>query len=277
MAKLAAKYPDDDEAQIFYALATLEAVDLADKNYARQLRAGAILERLQPRLPNHPGIPHYIIHAYGYAPLAERGLPAARQYAALAPSAPHALHMPSHIFSTLGLWHESIPADLAADALYTSYFSQTDPRFASNPALIPRRYHSLDFLVNAYMQLAQDQKANALLAQFRPITEPLPMFYPMNTGFAAAFVRYAFDRSAWAEAAALPVIKTPYPQAAAINRFGRALGSARSGNLAEAKAELEQIQMLENKLADAHDKYWAEQVEIQRGIKPRFRNGHKLP
>jgi hypothetical protein len=263
MARLAEKYPQDDEAQIFYALALDEAVDLGDKTYARQLHAAAILERMEARLPQHPGIPHYIIHSYDYAPIAERGLPAARRYAALAPSAPHALHMPSHIFSTLGLWHESIPADLAADSVYTAYFAQSDPRFAANPAMIPRRYHSIDFLVNAYMQLAQDQRASRLLDQFRPITEPVPLIYAMHTGFAASFVRYAFDRSAWSEAAALPVPKTPYPQAEAISWFGRAVGAARSGDPAEAKADLEQLHALHGKLADARDAYWAEQVQNQ--------------
>jgi hypothetical protein len=263
MARLAEKYPDDAEAQIFYALALNEAVDLSDKTYARQLKAAAILERLEPRMPNHPGIAHYLIHSYDYPPLAERGLPAARHYAAVAPSAPHAVHMPSHIFSTLGLWQEAIPCDLAADTLNVEYFSKTDPRFAANPALIPRRYHSIDFLVNAYMQTAQDQKASRLLEQFRPITEPVPMFYSMHTGFAAAFVRFDFDRSAWAEAAALPILITPYPQAEAINRFGRAIGAARSGDVVKAKSEIEQLRLITGKLAEVQDTYWAEQVEIQ--------------
>ena len=108
MERLAAKYPDDDEAQIFHALAINEAVDLADKTYARQLKAGAILERVDARLPDHPGVVHYLVHTYDFAPIAERGLPAARRYAAIAPAAGHALHMPSHIFSTLGLWKEAI-------------------------------------------------------------------------------------------------------------------------------------------------------------------------
>src|SRR5215207_8285147 len=115
MERLAAKYPDDDEAQIFYALAINEAVDLSDKTYARQLKAGAILERVDAKLPDHPGVVHYLVHTYDYGPLAERGLPAARRYAALAPDAGHALHMPSHIFSTLGLWQEAIAADTAAN------------------------------------------------------------------------------------------------------------------------------------------------------------------
>ena len=232
MERLAAKYPDDDEAQIFYALAINEAVDLSDKTYARQLKAGQILESIQARLPvDYPPSAHYIIHTYDYAPIAEHGLAAARRYAAIAPASGHALHMPSHIFSTLGLWNEAIPADLAAIASYTEYFGAIDPRVAGKPTLMPRNYHSLDFLTNAYMQLAQDQKAAELLAPYRLVTEPTPPFYAAHTGFAAAFVRYAFDRSAWAEAAALPVPKTPYPQAEAISWFGRAIGAARCSAL----------------------------------------------
>jgi hypothetical protein len=263
MERLAAKYPDDDEAEIFYALAINEAVDLSDKTYARQLKAGAILERLAARLPDHPGVTHYLIHTYDYGPLAERGLAAARRYAAIAPASGHALHMPSHIFSTLGLWKEAIPADLAAIASYTEYFGKMDPNVAGKPTLIPRIYHSVDFLTNAYMQLAQDRKAAELLEPYRSVTEPPPLIYAFHTGFAAAFVRYAFDRSAWAEAAVLPVPKTPYPQAEAISWFGRAIGAARSGDPAGAKVDLQRIQALGSKLAEAGDVYWNGQVKIE--------------
>ena len=114
MARLHERYPRDTEASVFYALALNEAVDLTDKSYSRQLKAAAILEALQRRLPDHPGIPHYLIHSYDYAPIATKGLPAARRYAGLAPSSPHALHMPSHIFSTLGMWQDAIRSDLAS-------------------------------------------------------------------------------------------------------------------------------------------------------------------
>ncbi len=218
---------------------------------------------MQARLPDHPGIPHYLIHTYDYGPLAERGLAAARRYAAVAPASGHALHMPSHIFSTVGLWKEAIPADLAAIASYSEFFGKMDPSVAGKPTLMPRVYHSVDFLTNAYMQLAQDRKAAELLEPYRAVTEPPPLLYPYHTGFAAAFVRYAFDRGAWAEAAALPVPKTPYPQAEAISWFGRAIGAARSGDFSAAKTDLERIQALGRKLADAGDAYWAEQVRIQ--------------
>ncbi|HYZ23578.1 MAG TPA: hypothetical protein VE690_15625 [Rhodopila sp.] len=263
MGRLAAKYPDDDEAQIFYALAINEAVDLSDKTYARQLKAGAILEHMEAKLPDHPGVTHYLIHTYDYAPLAPRGLEAARRYAALAPASGHALHMPSHIFSTLGLWQEAIRADQAAIASFTEYYSKIDPKVAGNPTLIPRIYHSVDFLTNAYMQLAQDKKAAELLAPYRAVTEPPPLNYAVHCGFTAAFVRYALDRSAWGEAAVLPVPRTPYPQAESNTWFGRAIGAARSGDPVASRADLEHIHALGAKLAGAGDAYWAEQVKIQ--------------
>ena len=263
MERLAAKYPGDDEAQIFHALAINEAVDLADKTYARQLKAGEILTRVAARLPDHPGVTHYIIHTYDYAPIADRGLAAARRYAVLAPASGHALHMPSHIFSTLGLWQEAIEADTAAIASYTEYFGQVDPRVAGRPTLIPRIYHSVDFMTNARMQLAQDRQVAELLTPYREVSEPPPLIYAYHTGFAAAFVRYAFDRGAWAEAAALPVPRTPYPMAEAITWFGKAMGAARNGEPADARASVGQLQRLRSRLGEAGDTYWAEQVRIQ--------------
>jgi tetratricopeptide (TPR) repeat protein len=203
------------------------------------------------------------VHTYDFAPIAERGLPAARRYAALAPDAGHALHMPSHIFSTLGLWKEAIPADRAAIASYTGYFGKLDPRVAGRPELVARNYHSVDFLTNAHMQLAQDRAAAELLAPYRAVSEPPPLIYPFHTGFAAAFVRYAIERGAWAEAAALPVPKTPYPMAEAISWFGKALGVARSGDPAAAKPSVERLGELRSRLAEAGDAYWAEQVQVQ--------------
>src|SRR5919199_4296514 len=155
--------------------------------------------------------------------------------------------MPSHIFSTLGLWKEAIPADLAAITSYTEYFGKMDPSVAGKPTLMPRIYHSVDFLTNAYMQLAQDRKAAELLEPYRAVTERPPLIYAFHTGFAAAFVRYAFDRGAWAEAAMLPVLKTPYPQAEAISWFGRALGAARGGDPAGAKPAVEKLREMRSR------------------------------
>jgi tetratricopeptide (TPR) repeat protein len=266
MAQLSARYPDDAEAAIFYALALNEAADPTDKTYAKPLKAADILEKLEPKHPNHPGIPHYIIHSYDYPELAARGAIAAARCAQLAPSAPHALHMPSHIFSTLGMWHEVIGSDHVADALTATYTARVNPQGAGNPARNPARYHSLDFLTNAHLQLAQDQKAKAIVEMgksFAGSEFPASFRYSGHTAFAAIPVRYAFERNAWAEAATLDVPRTVYPQAEAITWFGRAVGAARSGDPAGAKQALDQIRSLKDKLANSNDVYWTGQVDIQ--------------
>ncbi len=264
MAKLHESYPQDTEVAVFYALALNEAVDLADKSYSRQLKAAAILEQLAPALPDHPGIAHLLIHSYDYAPIAARGLPAARRYAALEPSAPHALHMPSHIFSTLGMWQDAIQADLASDAAAKAYAAAVNPGSAVNPAANAARYHSLDFLTNAYLQLAQDKRARAIVDERNSVAELSPDYrYSGHTAFAAIPVRYAIERGAWAEAAALQVPRTPYPQAEAITWFGRALGAARIGDLADARRDVDEIARLRAELVSAHDAYWIEQLDVQ--------------
>jgi hypothetical protein len=264
MERLHVRYANDNEAAVFHALALLEAVDLMDKTYSKQLKAAGILERLQKTQPNHPGVVHYLIHSYDYAPIAAKGLPAARRYAALAPSAPHALHMPSHIFSTLGMWHDAIRSNLAADAANRAYAASTNPSAAANPAGVVARYHNLDFLTNAYLQLGQDQRAKAVLDERNSIGAlPPGAGMTAQTGFAAIAVRYAIERGSWKEAAMLPPMNTPFKQADAIIWFGRALGAARSGDVAASKQNLSQISRLRQELASAGDPYWAEQVEIQ--------------
>lgn len=262
MGNLHERYPDDSEIAVFYALALNEAVDLTDKSYHRQLRAAAILEPLAQALPDHPGIAHVIIHSYDYAPIAARGLPAARRYAALAPSAPHALHMPSHIFSTLGMWREAIDADLASDAATRAYAARSGAGSA-NPAANPDRYHSLDFLTNAYLQLGWNKRAKAIVDERNSVTE-LPGNYRLSayTAFAAIPVRYAIERGEWSEAAALTPAPSPYPQAEAITWFGRALGAARSGDPAAARRSVAELVPLRAKLAAADETYWAAQIDI---------------
>jgi hypothetical protein len=211
MAQLWARYPDDAEAAIFYALALNEAADPADKTYAKQLKAADILEKLEPKYPNHPGIPHYIIHSYDYPELAIRGVLAAVRCAQIAPSVPHALHMPSHVFSTLGMWQEVISSDRAADYETLTYTARVDPQAAADPAKNAGRYHFLDFLTNAYLQLGQDQQAKRIVDARNSVAEyPAGFRYSGHTAFAAIPVRYAFERSAWAEAAALQIPKTPF-------------------------------------------------------------------
>jgi hypothetical protein len=264
MARLYRGYATDTEAAAFYALALLEAVDLTDKKYSKQLKAAEVLERLRKTQPDHPGVVHYLIHSYDYAPIASKGLPAARRYAALAPSAPHALHMPSHIFSTLGMWQEAIRSNLAADAANRAYAASVNPSAAANPATIAARYHNLDFLTNAYLQLGQDQRAKAVVDERNSIAElPAGAGMTAQTGFAALVVRYDFERGAWKHAAELSPMNTPFKQADAIIWFARALGAARSGDIAGSKLSLSQISRLQKELVAAGDPYWAEQVGIQ--------------
>src|SRR4051812_19093130 len=264
MAQLSARYPDDAEAAIFYALALNEAADPADKTYARQLKAADILEKLEPNYPNHPGIPHYIIHSYDYPELAMRGVIAAARCAQLAPSAPHALHMPSHVFSTLGMWREVIGSDRAADNETIAYTARIDPKAAADPAKNAGRYHFLDFLTNAYLQLGQDQQAKTIVDARNSVAEyPAGFRYSGHTAFAAIPVRYAFERSAWAEAAALQIPKTPFAQAEAIAWFGRAIGAARGGDLTKVKEAIGQLGALKDRLAKTNDDYWTGQVLIQ--------------
>ena len=247
MARLHARHPKDPEVTAFYALALLEAVDLTDKSYARQLKAARLLEPLQRVNPEHPGVPHYLIHAYDYAPIATRGLPAARRYATLAPSAPHALHMPSHTFSTLGMWPEAIRTNIAADAATRAYAAS-----------------ALDFLTNAYLQQAQDAPARAILDERNSIEGiPATSSITAHTAWAAIPVRFAFERGAWPEAAALPPMKTVFKQAEAIVWFGRAVGAARSGQAARGRDDLAQLLRLRQELAAADEPYWADQVGIQ--------------
>src|SRR4051794_5526690 len=264
MARLSARYPDDAEAAIFYALALNEAADPRDKTYAKQLQAADILEKLEPKYPDHPGIPHYIIHSYDYPELAVRGAIAAARCARLAPSAPNALHMPSHIFSTLGQWQEVIASDRASDAVTLAYTERVNPPSGADAAANPARYHSLDFLTHAYLQLAEDQQAKRILDARNSVTDfPANFRYSGHTAFAAIPVRYAFERSAWAEAAALAIPRTPFAQAEAITWFGRAIGAARSGDPTSAKNAVEQLHRLKDSLAKANDAYWADQVGIQ--------------
>jgi len=264
MAQLHARHPQDIEVTAFYALALLEAVDLTDKTYAKQLKAARLLEPLQRANPEHPGVPHYLIHAYDYAPIATRGLPAARRYATLAPSAPHALHMPSHTFSTLGMWPDAIRTNIAADAATRAYVASTNPVAAARPSAIAGRYHALDFLTNAYLQQAQDEPARAILDERNSIEGiPATSSITAHTAWAAIPVRYAFERGAWREAAALPPMKTIFKQAEAIIWFGRAVGAARSGDAARSRDDLAQIARLRQELAAADEPYWADQVGIQ--------------
>jgi hypothetical protein len=260
MEELRNRYDDDDEIEIFYALALNEAADLTDTTYRRQLQAATILERLEGKLLEHPGIPHYLIHSYDYAPIAMKGEPAARRLARIAPESAHALHMPSHIFTMLGLWQDAIQADRAADEYIKANAHSAGK---AEPATLPGRYHSLDFLMNAHLQLAQDREAKRILDERNSVEIFPPGFiYSGHVAFAAIPARYALERGDWAAAAQLEIARTPFAQAAAITGFARALGAARSGNAAAARENLGHLATLRLQLADAGEAYWARQTEI---------------
>jgi hypothetical protein len=257
MARLHDKFPADDEATIFYALALNEAEDLSDKTYARQLKATSLLDPMAAKYPDHPGIAHYIIHSYDYAPLAEKGLPAARRYAEVAPTAPHALHMPSHIFSMVGLWQDSIKANVTGKAASKAYAAKFYPGAVDGGQL-----HAMDFLEYAYLQGAQDQQAKAILDERNAVEKFAQARLPGDTAFAAIPVRYAIERGAWVEAAALAPRESQFPYAEAIIHFGRALGAARSGDAAAANRDIAELEARRAKLQEAKQGYWVGQIEI---------------
>jgi len=255
MERLAAKYPDDVEASIFYALALLEAVDLHDKTYARQIKAGAILDRIFREQPDHPGLAHYIVHTYDFEPLAERGVAAADRYAAIAPLAPHAQHMPSHIYSMLGRWEDSIRSNQMAVKASRDYAAENFPgtTFSQEP-------HAQDFMAFAYLQLGQDREAQRVIGELAAIRSfSGARNYGRDTGMVAPAVRYVLERGAWSDAIGLPVRTDSYTYAQAMPRFARALGAARLGKSDMSRAEIEQLKLL---AAAAESAYWAGQIEI---------------
>jgi hypothetical protein len=250
-------YPQDVEAAIFYALAVRANAPIDDKTYANQRKASAILEKLFVEYPTHPGLAHYIIHCDDYPTLAPLALEAARRYAKIAPDAPHALHMPSHIFTRLGLWQESIDSNLASAAA------------ARKNGLVGDELHAIDYLVYAYLQKGQDREA---LAVFNAMPKPQPNDAAYYTALYAAVVipaRLAVERHRWSDAAALtlPAGFLPggrYSSAETNLYFAQALGAARLGNLDAAREGLQRMTSLRDLLRENHDEYSSDQVDIQR-------------
>src|SRR5580692_5428116 len=243
MEALAAKYPDDDEAQIFYAITLNVAASPADKTYANQLKGAAILEPIWQRQPMHPGVAHYLIHLYDYPPIAAKGLTAALRYSKIAPQAPHAQHMPSHIFTRVGYWKESIAANLAS------------ARAAEASHDTGEHLHADDSLVYAYLQLAQDREARGVIDQIGTIT-PGPDSFGGAFSRAAAPARYVMERGDWKSAANLDVKPNKFPQVMAIAYFARAIGAARSGDPAGAKADADKLAEIHGQLQAAKSDYW---------------------
>jgi hypothetical protein len=252
MAQIARDYPADTEVRIYYALAVNQSAPPTDKTYAKQLEAAAILEPLFEKLPEHPGLAHYVIHAYDAPPLAPKALAAARRYAALAPAVPHALHMPSHTFTRVGSWKESIDTNRRS----------AEAARANNEA--GSELHALDYQTYAYLQIAQDAAARTVVDH----ASELASAGDANSFAVAAIpARYALERGDWAAAASLtvhPAANTPYTEA--MTHFARAIGAIRGGNPAAAEADIARLAVLRDALEATSDAYWAEQVDIQRRV-----------
>jgi hypothetical protein len=266
MSQVAAANPNDDEAAIFHALSILGIASPNDKTYAEQKRAAEILPRILPPQPGHPGIAHYLSHSYDYPALAELALPAARAYAKIAPGSPHALHMPSHIFTRLGLWNESIASNLASAEKARRYVQQMKPDFIDRDEL-----HAIDYLVYAYIQQGDDAKAKALLDRVAAVDGARVDASNFAAAYAlgAAPARWALERRQWKEAAQLKLHPAnfpwkTYPYAEANLHFARAIGAARSGDLNTAKEAIDRLAVLRQELLDQKSAFWADQVEIQR-------------
>jgi hypothetical protein len=264
MDQLAVKYPKDKEAAIFHAVSLLGTAFPGDKTYATEKKAAAILNRILPEAPRHPGVAHYLIHSFDYPALAELALPAARSYAKIAPSSPHALHMPSHIFTRLALWDESIASNLASAAAARERMARLHPGATSYEDL-----HAQDYLEYAYLQGAQDEKAkgvvDAVAVDEKFDIEQFAGAYAL----AAVPARYAMERRQWSEAAALTVRPASFPWAKfpwaeAIVWFAKGVGAARGGDVAGARAAVEKLTAIQKGLAEAKSVYWAGQVEVQR-------------
>ncbi len=261
MTDVAAKYPDDHEAKIFYALALAVAADPGDKTYADQLKAGTILEKLFEQKPTHPGLAHYIIHAYDVPALAGRALVAARRYSDIAPDAPHALHMPSHTFTRLGFWQASIDSNVAAAAA------------ARRQGQTAEELHASDYAIYAYLQTGQDKAAERIVLSLPGVAsrfDPKAMLIgagPPAAGYfalAAIPARYALERRDWTQAEQLAPQESPFPFADAITWFARGLGAARLKNTAAANEAGMALKLIQERLIKANELYWAKQVEIQR-------------
>jgi hypothetical protein len=250
MSDLAAENRKDVEAQVFYALALLANASPADKTHAKQKQAADLLEPLDRTYPQHPGIPHYLIHAYDNAELAPKGLPAAKAYSQIAPSAPHALHMPSHIFTRLGLWEDSITSNLAAKEA------------AHRQGDTGEELHAMDYLVYAYLQSGRDNDANQVIQQLKNMQKLKAGDFKIAYASIAMPIRYAVERGQWADAAGIVPPTGAPPPVVAIAVWARGLGLARSGRAAEARTEVDRLRQLEEQLRTSGNDYWATQVRI---------------
>jgi tetratricopeptide (TPR) repeat protein len=252
MSSLAADNRKDVEAQVFYALALLANASPADKTHAKQKQAADLLEPLDRTYPEHPGIPHYLIHAYDNAELAPKGLRAARAYSEVAPSAPHALHMPSHIFTRLGLWDDSIASNLASRDV------------AHQMGDTAEELHAMDYLVYAYLQTGRDKEAAQVIQQLNTMAKLDKGNFITAYAATAMPIRYSVEQGRWSEAADTVAPAGAPPHVVAIAVWARGLGLARSGHVTEAGAEVDRLRQIEEQLRTAGNSYWATQVGIMR-------------
>jgi hypothetical protein len=263
MEQVARRNPRDTEAQIFYALSLVATASPTDTTYARQRRAAEILNPQFRRQPQHPGLAHYIIHAMDSPALAELGLDAARRYARIAPSVPHAQHMPSHIFIRLGLWEDNIQANRRSYDAGVAYL-----RAQGKSGVGSHEFHAADYMVYGYLQQGNDSAALALIRHMEAVreVEPPNLFTELYSR-AAMPARYALERGRWDEAAALEVRPSPaFPAAEMVTRFARGVGAARSANLAGAREEIAALEGIERTLTERRDAYWARVTGIKRRL-----------
>jgi tetratricopeptide (TPR) repeat protein len=250
---LAAKYPDDDEAQIFAALYVAGTQSQADQTYAAYLKAAAVLEKQFVKYPDHPGVAHYLIHSYDAPPIAAKGLSAARRYSNIAPDAPHALHMPSHIFTRVGAWEDSVALNRrSADVA------------KKDGADMVSAYHAADYMVYAQLQLGRDQAARRVMEEFKSADGAKLAQFAGPYAAVAMPARLALERGDWAAAAQLAPQGTTFAHCEAITSFSRALGAARLGNVAAAEQEVPRLEAQHKALVEAKNNYWASEVEVQR-------------
>jgi tetratricopeptide (TPR) repeat protein len=247
MEQVTLRHPGDDEAKVFYALTLQASAPKSDVTYGNQRKSAAILEELLKKDPEHPGVAHFLIHAYDYPPLADKGLPAARRYAGLAPAAPHARHMPSHIYSMMGFWEDSVASNRSAIEVQPDY------------------YHAYDFAVYAHLQLGQDEQAKKMLEQaLARARSSGAAQLGAGTALAAMPARLVLERGDWKAAAALlPAVPSKFAQAESLTYFTRGLGMARSGDAAGARREIDAMQALRTQLQKSGQSYWADRTEEQ--------------
>jgi hypothetical protein len=266
MRRVAADHPDDPEAAVLHALAILATADPHDKSYARQQEAAGLLDGVRAFHPGHPGVLHYLIHAYDSPELASLGLDAATVYADAAPASAHAQHMPSHIFTRLGLWERAIASNRDSSASATEYTARADLHGHYDEGV-----HSMDYLMYALLQTARDGEAKALLERIETMGAAHPESFKVAYTLAAAPARYALERRRWQEASELPLLRADdfpwrsFGWALSIHHFARGLGAARAGELDRARLELAAIEALDGELPATTPPYWREEVEVHAG------------